>query len=117
MPAAGDWRWRFGAYIDRGSGAPASGRRRRAWRTPPSLADALFATSDETASDSPGRKLALHNVVVCADRGVSNRAELATEHAAEDFHRQKERIPWTHPTGVVQRQAASRDGAVKYADE
>ena len=39
-------------------------------------------------------------------------AELATKHAAEDFHWQKERIAWTFPMAVVRRQPASWAGAV-----
>ena len=36
-------------------------------------------------------------------------AELAAKHAAEDFHRQKERISRAHPMAVIERQSASGD--------
>jgi hypothetical protein len=39
-------------------------------------------------------------------------AELASEHAAENLDRRKERIAWAYPAAVIRRQSARRNGAV-----
>src|SRR3974377_2023372 len=44
-------------------------------------------------------------------------AKLASEHAAQTLHRQKERIAWANPIVVIRRQPARRDSAVNVGME
>ena len=112
MPGADDWRWRSGACIDRDSVGLWSDHRKPAWRKPPSLDGAVAAKIDGTVFDQPTRRLVRRSVVVGGDEAFQTSEELAAEHAAENLHRQEERIAGPYSAAVVRRQAARWNGAV-----